>query len=66
MEKKTVFLFSDGEDYSGLVFESLSAAEEWIKGDIEDLSDDELGEREYTIHVGRMTQEEIDNLPEAE
>lgn len=66
MEKKTVFYFSDGADYSGVVFEYLSAIEEWIKADIEELSDEELDEREYTINVGRMTQQEIDNLPEAE
>lgn len=66
MAKKTVFLFSNNADYSGIVFENLDAMEEWIKGDIEDLLDNELSELEYTINVRRMTQEEIDNLPEAE
>lgn len=66
MEKKTVFVFSDGVDITGIVFESLDAVEEWIKADVEELTDEELKDLEYTINVARMTHEEIDNLPEAD
>jgi hypothetical protein len=62
-EKKRVFLFSDG-NYSNVVFESVDAILEWIKAD----SDGALvgDEFEYTIRISEMTQQQIDNLPEAD
>lgn len=65
-EKKLVYLFSDGMDYKNIALEEISAIDEWIKADAEMMDDEELKELEYTIRLTRMTQTEIDNLPEAE
>lgn len=68
-QKKIVYLFSDGMDYKNIVFEDLSGITGWIESDIDylnSLSDDDLKDVEYTIRVTRMTQDEIDNLPEGE
>lgn len=67
MEKKLVYLFTDG-NYSNVVFTDLDAITAWINADIEFLKSDDPSteDYEYTIKLAWMTQEEIDNLPEAE
>lgn len=67
MEKKLVYLFTDG-NYSNVVFTDLDAITAWINADTESLKQDDpfTEDYEYTIKLAWMTQEEIDNLPEAE
>lgn len=64
-------IFSDNADVSNVVLGEypggLTAVTEWIETDMSDLLDnDEKQEVEYTITFKWMTQEEIDNLHEAE
>jgi hypothetical protein len=65
--KKLVYLFTDG-NYSNVVFQDLGGITAWIEADTETLKpeDPNTEDYEYTIKLGWMTQEEIDNLPEAE
>ena len=69
-DKKLMVIFSDNADVSNIVLgeypNGLSAVDEWIKNDIIELPDHEKEEVEYTISFKWMTQEEIDNLPEAD
>ena len=71
MGKKLMVIFSDNVDVSNNVLgeypDGLGAVMEWIKADMEELKDnEEKEEAEFTITFKWMTQEEIDNLPEAE
>ena len=66
MEKKLYFRFSDGADISKIVMD-LSGCMEWIKADeLEKKDAEELELIEYTIQPILMTDEEYENLPEAE
>jgi len=65
MDKKLVYIFSDNFDYQNIVFEDLSGITEWIlNDDLENKSEEELEEYQYTISAKFMTQEEIDELEE--
>jgi hypothetical protein len=61
MEKKLYFKLSDNGDVSNVVL-ALDGCMEWIKND-EFLEGDDV---EYTLVPVWMTEEEFDNLPEAE
>lgn len=61
MEKKLYYQLSDGADASNIVME-LSGAMEWIKND-EIKEGDEV---EYTLIPIWLTDEEYDNLPDAD
>lgn len=64
MEKKLYYQLSDGADYSGVTME-LSGIMAWIDGDKTNYKEgDEMPE--YTITPVWMTEEEFDNLHEAE
>lgn len=67
MEKILVYVFNNG-DYSNIVFTDSDAITAWINADTEFLKSDDPSTEdfEYTIKLAWMTQEEIDNLPEAE
>lgn len=64
--KHTVFLLSDESDVSNVVLTELSAIADWISGDIDGMSEEDLLEKEYTITVRKMTEKEISELPEYE
>ena len=65
-DKKLFFQFSDGADISKVVMQ-LDACLEWIKSDeLEKKDENELSEIQYTITPVLMTDEEYENLPEAE
>lgn len=64
-EKKLYFQLSDGADYSGVTMD-LSGVTTWIEGDADNYKEDEEDMPEYTITPVWMTEEEFDNLPEAE
>ena len=64
MEKKLYYQLSDGGDYSNVTME-LSGVMAWIEGDKDNYNEgDEMPE--YTITPVWMTEEEFNNLPEAE
>lgn len=65
--KKIVYVFSDNCDHNNIVFEDADAIAEWIKADAEERGvDEDLSDYEYTIKLKAMTQEELNNLSEAE
>lgn len=64
MEKKLYYKLSDGADVSGIVME-LSGVMEWIESDMRGVPEEDLKEFEYTIQPVMMTEEEFNNLPEA-
>ena len=64
--KKLYFQFSDGADVSNVVMQ-LDGCLEWIKGDdLERKDEEDLSEIEYTIKPILLTDEEFENLTEAE
>lgn len=64
MEKKLYYQLSDGGDYEGVTME-LSGIMSWIEGDQDNCKEgDDMPE--YTITPVWMTEEEFNNLPEAE
>lgn len=64
-EKKLYFQLSDGVDVSNITME-LSGVMEWINGDIEYSKEcgDEI--KEYTLSPVWLTDDEYNNLPEAD
>lgn len=64
MEKKLYYQFSDGGDYSNVTMD-LSGVMAWIEGDQDNCKEGE-DMPEYTITPVWMTEDEFDNLPEAE
>lgn len=60
MEKKKVYEFDFGD--TNLLSEDPQVILDWMKTDMEDMSDDD--ELNYKITIRRMTQEEINALPE--
>ena len=65
--KTRVFVLSGGpQDLSLLYLSSMEQVAEMIDGDLDNVTDVEIEEIEYTIGVKLMTQEEFDNLPEYE
>lgn len=59
--KVQVFALSDGIDANGIIL-TLDEAKEWIEGDSHNYFDG----REYTIKPVLMTEEELNQLPEAD
>jgi hypothetical protein len=65
MDKKLYYQLSDGGDYSGVTME-LSGIMSWIEGDQENCAEGNEDMLEYTITPIWLTDEEFNNLPEAE
>jgi hypothetical protein len=66
MEKKLYYKFSDGGSYSEVVMQ-LEDAFETIKAEVElSEGDEEYEEYEYTLVPVWLTEEEYNNLPEAD
>lgn len=64
MEKKLYYQLSDGGDYSNVTMD-LSGVTAWLEGDQDNCVDGE-DMPQYTITPIWMTEEEFNNLPEAE
>lgn len=65
MEKKVFYKFESNGDLS-YVFSTIEGIHEIIESDLEGISNDEIGEIQYTITPFLMTDEEFENMPEAE
>jgi hypothetical protein len=68
MEKKLYFKLSDSGDVGNVVL-ALDGCMEWIKNDTDNYNHEIMEEKdfpEYTLVPVWMTEEEFDNLPEAE
>lgn len=65
MKKKFFKLTSDARDISGCIFPDISGATEWIKGEVDEINEED-GDTDYTITIVWMTQEEFENMPEYE
>lgn len=64
MEKKLYYQLSDTHDVSMIVMD-LSGCMEWIKSDMDGVSEEDSKEFEYTLTPIFLTDEEFENLPEA-
>lgn len=65
MEKKLYYQLSDGSDYSNVTMD-LSGIMSWIEGDQDNCKEDNEDMPQYTITPIWLTEDEFDNLPEAE
>lgn len=64
MQEKLFFQLSDGADACHIVME-LSGCVAWIEADIEFAVDNNDEVKEYTLTPVYLTEEEFENLPEA-
>lgn len=63
-KKKLFFKLSDGADVSNVVME-LEAAMEWIKSDMEGVSEEDAKEFEFTLQPIYLSDRQFNNLHEA-